>query len=349
LAVSKKTIWIVAAVVIVAAAVVWPMLGKHSAVEVKKWPTQDISVIVPYPPGGGTDLTVRTLAEEMAKELKVTMTVVNQPGASGSVGTIGVWNKPHDGYTIAANGMLAFTSYPVMGYMPQTYKDWHIWIATFSPNVVAVNAANPKYANMKALLDAMKEKPGQISAGTAGVGTGGHIGAEVIKAATKLQYKHVPYQGGAPAIVALLSNEVDYAPQLSMEVVDMLRSGKLKGLAVLMDKPLKVSGMPDVPSILDTVPGAKPYLPMGESFGIMVPKDTPPNVVQAIDAAFKKAVQSETMKKFAEQKGIVILGLSGEEAQKYVAKLSSIVSWILYDDGIAKISPEKFGIPRLQQ
>lgn len=346
---SKKMIWIIAAVVIVAVAVVWPMMNKQSTVEVKKWPTQDITVIVPYPPGGGTDLTVRTLVEEMAKELKVSMSVVNQPGASGSVGTIGAWNKPHDGYTIAGNGMLAFTSYPVMGYMTQTYKDWHLWVATYSPNVVAVNGTNPKYADMKALLAAMKEKPGQISAGTAGVGTGGHIGAEVIKAGTKLEYKHVPYQGGAPAIVALLSGEIDYAPQLSMEVVDMLRSGKFKGLAVLMDKPLKVSGMPDVPSILDAAPGAKPYMPMGESFGIMVPKDTPANVVAAIDAAFKKAVQSETMKKFAEQKGIVVLGLAGDDAQKHVAKLSSIVSWILFDGGVAKTSPEKFGIPRLQQ
>ena len=87
---------------------------------------------------------------------------------------------------------------------------------------------------------------------------------------------------------------------------------------------------------------------MGESFGIMVPKDTPANVVQAIDGAFKIAVASDTVKKFAAEKGSVVLALSGDEAQAHVAKLSSIVSWTLFDGGTAKISPEKFGIPRLK-
>ena len=87
---------------------------------------------------------------------------------------------------------------------------------------------------------------------------------------------------------------------------------------------------------------------MGESFGIMVPKDTPAEAVKAIDAAFKAAVNSETVKKFAAEKGSEVLGLSGEEAQAYVGKLYSIVSWTLFDGGAAKISPEKLGIPRLK-
>ncbi|MHC1760192.1 MAG: tripartite tricarboxylate transporter substrate binding protein [Negativicutes bacterium] len=344
---SKKTIWILAAVVIIGFAFLWPQLGPKKE-EVKKWPTQDISIVVPYPPGGGTDLTTRAIADEMAKALKANVSVVNMPGASGSVGTIAVWNKPHDGYTIAANGLLAFASYPVMGYTDKTQKDWHIWIATFSPNAIVAKGEGGKYKNMNDLLADLKNKPGQVTFGTAGVGTGGYMGSEVLKAGTKLAYKHVPYQGGAPAIVAGLSGEVDVVPQLLMEMVDHIRAGKMNALAVLMDQPFKLSGAADIPGISASVPAIKPYLPMGESFGIMVPKDTPPQVVKAIDDAFKIAVKSEVVKKFADQKGSVVLALSGEEAQAHVAKLSSIVSWTLFDGGSAKISPEKFGIPRLK-
>ena len=344
---SKKTMWVLAAVVIIGVAFLWPQLNQKKE-EVKKWPTQDISIVVPYPPGGGTDLTTRALADEMAKALKINVSVVNMPGASGSVGTIAVWNKPHDGYTIAANGLLAFASYPVMGYTDKTQKDWHIWIATFSPNAIVAKGEGGKYKNMNDLLTDLKSKPGQVTFGTAGVGTGGYMGSEVLKAGTKLAYKHVPYQGGAPAIVAGLSGEVDVVPQLLMEMVDHIRAGKMNALAVLMDQPFKLSGAADIPGISTSVPAIKPYLPMGESFGIMVPKDTPPQVVKAIDDAFKIAVKSEVVKKFADQKGSVVLALSGEEAQAHVAKLSSIVSWTLFDGGSAKISPEKFGIPRLK-
>ena len=297
---------------------------------------------------GGTDLTTRALAEEMGKALKANVSVLNQPGASGSIGTIAVWNKPHNGYTIAANGLLAFASYPVMGYMENTYKDWNIWIATYSPNaIVTKGGADAKYKNMNDLLAALKAKPGAVTFGTAGVGSGGYMGAEVLKMGTELPYKHIAYQGGAPAIVGGLSGEVDIVPQLLMEMVDHIRAGKMNALAVLMDKPFKLSGAADIPAITDSVPAIKPYLPMGESFGIMVPKDTPANVVKAIDEAFKVAVNSDTMKKFAAEKGSVILALSGDAAQAHVAKLSSIVSWTLFDGGTAKISPEKFGFPKM--
>lgn len=133
-----------------------------------------------------------------------------------------------------------------------------------------------------------------------------------------------------------------------MEMVDHIRAGKMTALSVLMDQPFKLSGAADIPGVATSVPDIKPYLPMGESFGIMVPKDTPPHVVKAIDDAFKVAVKSDVVKKFADQKGSVVLALSGDAAQAHVAKLSSIVSWTLFDGGTAKVSPEKFGIPRLK-
>ena len=345
---SKKTVLSIPVLGLMGLALLSPQVGAQGA----KWPTQDISIVVVQPPGGGTDLTSRTIAEEMGKALNKKITVINQPGASGSVGTIGVWNKPHNGYTIAANGILAFAAHPVLGFTEgayKDYKDWHLWIATYSPNaIVTKGGAGAKFKTMNELLAALKAKPGEITFGTAGVGSGGYMGAEVLKLGTKLAYKHISYQGGAPAIIGGLSGEVDVVPQLLMEMVDHIRAGKMNALAVLADKPFKLSGAADIPAITDSVPDIKPYLPMGESFGIMVPKDTPAEAVKAIDAAFKVAVNSETVKKFAAEKGSEVLGLSGEEAQAYVGKLYSIVSWTLFDGGAAKISPEKLGIPRLK-
>ncbi len=344
---SKKINWRIPTAIALGLVSIWPL--SSSAQTPPKWPTQDISIVVPYPPGGGTDLTTRALAEEMGKALKTTISVINQPGAAGSIGTLGVWNKPHNGYTIAANGLLAFSSYPVMGFTENTYKDWNIWVATYSPNAIVTKGGDgAKYKAMPDLLAALKAKPGEITFGTAGVGSGGYMGAEVLKLGTKIPYKHIAYQGGAPAIIGGLSGEVDIVPQLLMEMVDHIRAGKMNALAVLMDQPFKLSGAADIPAITASVPDIKPYLPMGESFGIMVPKDTPAHVVKAIDEAFKIAVKSDTVKKFAAEKGSVVLALSGDEAQAHVAKLSSIVSWTLFDGGTAKISPEKFGFPRLK-
>ena len=316
-----------------------------AAPQEEKWPTKDLTVIVPWNPGGGTDLTARVLVNEMAKELGVNIAVVNTPGANGSVGTKSAWSAKHDGYTLLGAGMMPFTSYQVMGYMDQGHKDWVVWTAAFSPNVLAVRAESP-YKDAKALIDAFKAKPGAITAGTAGVGSGGHMGIEVVRRAAKIEYKHVPYQGGNPAIIATLGGEVDFTPQLSMEMTDMFRAGKLLPLAALSDKALEIDGVKPIPSLGDQLPELKKNLPMGEFFGIAVPKDVPPAAIKKIDAAFKKAVQSESVKKFAKDKGIMLVGLGTEESQKNLDKLASVVCWTLYDTKTAKISPEKFNIAK---
>lgn len=335
----------VAAVVIIGLVLAWPKISDLFGGSDENWPTKDITVVVPFNPGGGTDLTTRAVVDEMSKELGKNITVVNTPGASGSVGTQNVLNSKHDGYTILANGFMSFVSYPVMGYTEKTHRDWHLWIATFSPNVIAVRP-DSQFSDVNELIKGFKDHPGSVSVGTAGVGTGGHIASEVLKSALGIDYKHVPYQGGNPAIVAALSGEVEVVPQLSMEMVDMLRGDKLKGLAALTDKPLNISGADPIPSIAELVPEMKSIVPLGEAFGLAVPKDTPEAVVKKIDEAFKKAMNSESMKKLADEKGVELLALSGDEAQQYVEKLASTVDWALYDGGVAKISPEQFNIQK---
>ena len=342
---QKGIMWGIAALVIIILAVAWPKISGVFQSDEENWPEKDITLVVPFNPGGGTDLTTRVVAEEMSKVLGKNISVVNTPGASGSVGTQSVWNAPHDGYTMLSNGFMAFVSYPVMGYTKETHRDWNLWIATLSPNVIAVNENSP-YNNINELVQGFKDNPGSVSVGTAGIGTGGHIGIEVLKSALGIEYKHVPYEGGNPAIIAALSGEVDLVPQLSMEMVDMLRGGKLKGLASLTEKPLEIEGADSIPSISESFPELQSIVPLGEAFGIAVPKDTPESVVKKIDEAFKKAMESESVKKFASEKGVEVLAYSGEEAQNYVEKLASTVNWALYEGGVAKISPEEFDIAK---
>ncbi len=172
------------------------------------------------------------------------------------------------------------------------------------------------------------------------------MGIEIIRRAGKFEYKHVPYQGGNPAIIATLGGEVDFTPQLSMEMTDMFRAGKLRALASLSDKPLEIDGVKPIPSLGDELADLKKTLPMGEFFGLTMPKDAPPEAIKKIDEAFKKAMQSETMKKFAKDKGVVLVGYGPEESMKKLDNLASVVCWTLFDTGTAKISPEKFNIAK---
>lgn len=312
------------------------------------YPTKDITVIVPWNPGGGTDLTVRALVEEMGGDLGKRMTVTNMPGASGSVGMQDVYDSPKDGYKILGHGMMAFTNSQVMGLVDTSYKKWVVWDAAFSPNVIAVRKDSP-YKTIEDLIAAMKENPGKITASSAGVGTGGHIGAAVFAKGVDAEFTHIPYEGGNPAIIAALSGEVDFTAQLSMEMIDMIRSGDLIGLACLSDEDLVIdgpSGKITIPSIKSVAPEMEGILPLGESFGIMVPEGTPDDVVEALDGAYKKAVRSEAFKKLADDKGMIVFGYDVVDTSEYLDKLASIVCWTLYDIGSAKISPDTVGIPR---
>jgi len=309
------------------------------------YPTRTISLTVPYNPGGSTDLTGRALAGSMGKTLGVSITVNNTPGAGGAAGSNAVQNAPLDGYTLLANGMLAFSSMPVLGTSQKTFREWDIWLATFTPNIIAVRAESP-YKTLDDLLADMKARPGKVTDGTAGPGSGGHIGAEVLRAATGVEYKHVSYPGGNPAILAMLAGEVDYTTQLLVEMEEMIKAGKIRALACFSKDDIQIAGGPLIPSIAKIVPAAARFLPMGETTGIAVPKGLSEAKLAKLDAAFDAAVKSDEVVSFCKSKGFILNPMGRAASQQYVENLASTVSWILFDAGVAKVSPEQFGIKR---
>jgi len=252
--ISKKHFGLIIAVGVVLLLTV-PFTVLAQGTKEETYPTRTINLTVPYNPGGSTDLTGRALAAPMSKTLGVSIQVNNTPGAGGAAGSNVVQNATLDGYSILANGMLAFSSMPVLGTTTVTFRDWDIWLATFTPNIIAVRADSP-YKTLDDLLADMKARPGKVTDGTAGPGSGGHIGAEVLRAAAKVDYKHVSYPGGAPAILAMLSGEVDYTTQLLVEMEDMIKAGKIRALACFSKDDIQIAGGPTIPSITKYVASA---------------------------------------------------------------------------------------------
>lgn len=310
------------------------------------YPNKTINLTVPYSAGGTTDLTARGLAAPMGEKLGVTVNVINTPGAGGSAGTLNVQNAKVDGYSILGNGLLAFTTMPIMGYTDKTYKDWDIWIATYAPNVIVVPKNSP-FNTIQDLVDAMKANPGQVTIGTAGIGTGGHFGAEVLKAVAGADYKHITYAGGGAAFTATLAGEVQACTQLLAEYKDAIISGDVKALCSLSEDPIELAPGVVVPSIKETYPDAAKYLPMGEVTGIMIPNGLPEEDLKKLDDAFAYAVKDKAFNDFCASKSFTVEPMGREESQKFLDTFVPRISYLMWDAGAAKVDPAKFGIERL--
>src|SRR6476659_1760281 len=178
-------------------------------------PTRPINLIVPWAAGGSTDQVTRVTAAELEKALGQTIVIVNQPGASGAIGTKSALDAAKDGYTWTAGAAQDLGAYQALGSVNTSIKDWHLFLNVANIQVIGVNPQTP-YQNAKQLLDAMKAKPGQVSVATAGVTSAGHNAMELISKVTGVKYRHVTYDGGNPAVVATVAGEAEVTTQLAV-------------------------------------------------------------------------------------------------------------------------------------
>lgn len=310
-----------------------------------EWPNKNINLTVPYNAGGTTDLTARGLANGMSKVLGATINVVNTPGAGGSAGSLNVQNARPDGYSMLANGMLAFCTMPVNGYTDKTFRDWDVWLATYAPNAIIVPKNSP-YNTITDLVNAMRANPGKITAGTAGIGTGGHFGAEVLSAVAGAKYKHITYPGGAAAVTATLSGEVDFCPQLLAEYKDLIIAGEVKALACMAEDDIEIAPGIVIPSLAKAYPDAKKMLPMGEVTGILVPKGLNEDILKKVDAAFESAVKEKDFLDFCAVKSFIVEPMGRKASQEFLEKFAARASYILFDAGAVTTDPAKFDLKR---
>jgi tripartite-type tricarboxylate transporter receptor subunit TctC len=306
-------------------------------------PTRPINLIVPWAAGGSTDQVTRVTAAELEKALGQTIVIVNQPGASGSIGTKSALDAPKDGYTWTAGAAQDLGTYQTLGSLNTSIKDWHLFLNVANIQVIGVNPATP-YKNAKELLDAMKAKPGQVSVATAGVTSAGHNAMELISKVTGVKYRHVTYDGGNPAVVATVAGEAEVTTQLAVEQADMIRGKRLRPLAAVSDKALELEGFGTIPPLSQTIPG---FTAPANYFGIFIPKGVPDEVVKTVERIWnEQIVKSEALKKYATSRGALFNPLSGDAAQKAVFPAIQANAWVLFEGGKAKVSPETVGIPK---
>jgi len=307
-------------------------------------PNKPITIIVPWGAGGSTDQITRITAGELEAALGTKIVIVNQPGASGSVGTKSVLDAPRDGYTWAAGAAADLATYPVLGFLDTNIrKDWDIYLSVANVSVISVNANTP-YKTFDQLLAAFKANPGKLTVATAGLSSAGHIGIELVKKFTGIDYKHVTYDGGNPAVIATVSGETQLTTQLAVEQADMIRGKKLRPLAVLSDKPLKLDGYGEIPPITNWI---KDFKTGPNYFGIFIPKGVPQEVIDTVAKAWKDVIfNSAKLKEYALSRGAVFDPSYGQEAQDRAFSYYQPVAWLYYEAGKAKVSPDTVGIPK---
>lgn len=314
------------------------------SISTANFPERPIKNIVYSAPGGSTDANNRIIGALMEEELGQKINVSNMSGGAGGEAVMYVWNSPHDGYTWLGHSE-GLCTHVVNGYHDKSAREWEYFIIAGAPSVILVRADSP-HKTYDDLIDYAKENPGNLTWSVSGIGKLFHIKSYIATNLGAVKVEFVPYSGSRPSILACLSGEVDVVSASVQEVADFIKSGDLRPIAMMENEDYDFPGFGVIPTVTKTFPEVSKYYPLNQFLSFAVAVDTPQNVIDKIDVAFKSAIKSPRMVKFAEEQLAVLYGLSGKKAKDMVLKNESVLSWFLQDMGLAINSPEDFDIPR---
>jgi len=310
----------------------------------KEWPTKTITIVCGTSPGGVTDVTTRAIAAEMSKTLGVPIVVVNMPGGGGGVAAENVFRASNDGYTWHTQGS-GFRTFAVMGLHASNPKDWYCIPTTTYVGAISVKEDSP-YNTFPDLVEALKKDPGKIPFSASVPGTAWRISMEIMRLATGLSGRYVPYPGTSVGQIAVLSGDVHFVMSGIGEQAELLKGKKLRALAAFNDKPYSLKGYGEIPAMTAYLPNLKSHLPYQGWSAITVRADIPKPILRKIDEAFLEAIKTKSVKEYCEKFEADLIGIVGEDAQKMYLKQTSLESWLLYDLGVAKKNPGEFKIPK---
>jgi tripartite-type tricarboxylate transporter receptor subunit TctC len=278
------------------------------------YPTRPIRMVNPYVPGGGSDAMTRRFAQELTSQLGQSVVVENIGGAGGNVGMRQVAQAAPDGYTLifalTAQFAVNVSVYPKLPYDPVRDFD-PISTLAIAPYVLVTHPSLPA-ASLQELIALAKKQPGKLSYGSAGNGSGQHLGAELLKTMTGIDIAHIPYKGGAPALIDLLSGMVPVSFQTYPSMIGHLKAGKLRALGVTTAKRSPV--LPQVPAIAEVVPGYQSEV----WYLVAAPAGTPKEILARLNAEFVKALGTPAIRQQFEADGIVAIGNTPGEARQFV-------------------------------
>jgi tripartite-type tricarboxylate transporter receptor subunit TctC len=319
-------------------------VGLSASVDAQEYPFRDITDVVVWGAGGGTDSINRMIMAEMEKHLPVSINVTNQTGGvAGSNGMVFVQNQADDGYTLAGISESNVTA-AVQGGWDQKFDFWYPFIIGGSPDLISVPADSP-YSTLQELVNAAKANPRSIPAAASGAGSIHHLNLLAIEKGADVAFKFIPYEGSAAGQEAAMTGEVALVVTSLAEQAPLIAGGKLRPIAMLTPEAGKL-GETMIPSAFDIYDGLEAYLPLKQSIGFGVANSASDEVKATLTAAFDEAMASETVAEWAAVNHYDIGGQSGEEAQAVFAKLESTFAYTLKELGSTSIDPESLGIKK---
>ena len=286
------------------------------------YPSKPIRLIVPFTPGGSTDILARSIGQELTKAWGQSVIVDNVPGAGGSIGADKAAKAPADGYTLLMGhiGTLAVNPslYPKLPYNP--LKDFApvAWVARV-PNILVVNPAVP-VKSVQDLVAYAKSKPGQMSYGSGGNGSAANLATEYFKMQTGTTIVHIPYRGTAPAVTDLIGGQIQLVFTGAPAVLGHIKSGQLHALAV--SSPKRLEAMPDLPTVAES--GYKNF-EADQWYGVVAPAGTPKDIVQKLNVQINLALNSPELKKRLSAEGAIATPESPEAFGQLIA--NEIARW----------------------
>lgn len=323
---SYRTITKALAIIVLLIAAAWDSTALAQA-----YPSKPIRLIVPYAPGGPTDIIGRVIAKKLSDGLGQQIVVENRLGAGGTIGTETAAKSPADGYTIllgvAATLAISPSLYPKLGYDPvESFAP--ISLLTIAPHLIIISSSVPA-SSVTELIEAAKAKPGQLSYGSAGTGTILHIAGEMFKTLAGVDLVHVPYKGGAPAMTDLLAGRIQIMFEQLATVQPYLPGGKVRILAVAASK--RHAQLPDIPT------AAEAGLPGFEAvawFGLLSPQGTPSHAIMRLNAEVQKALATKEIRDTLANHGMEPSGSSPERFSTLIKTENAKWSQVIKTAGI---------------
>jgi len=292
-------------------------VGLELTTQALAWPTKTVTIVVPFPPGGSSDAVARAIAPKLQEKLGQPFVIENKPGATGTIGATVVKRAAPDGYTLLVTslGPLVITPHLIKDMQYDALKDFDlITVAVQAPNVLVVPAASP-FKSVADVIAALKAKPDTISFASSGNGSSDHLTAALFWQQTGTQGLHVPYKGGGPVMTDLLGGQVQASFQNLNAVVEQVKAGKLRALAITSAKRSPL--LPDVPTLAEAgVKGVDVY----SWQALVAPKGLPADVRKSLHAATVSALNDPQVRQRFTSLGFEIIANTPEEFAEFQQK-----------------------------
>jgi tripartite-type tricarboxylate transporter receptor subunit TctC len=286
------------------------------------YPAKSIKIVVPFTPGGSTDILARAIGQKLNEAWGQPVVIENVPGAGGAIGADRVAKAPADGYTLLMGhiGTLAVNPslYPNLPYDPVKSFAPVAWVARV-PNVLVVHPGVPA-RNVKELVALAKSKPGQLNYGSGGNGSAANLAAEYLKVQTGTSMLHIPYRGTAPAVTDLVGGQIQVLFTGAPAVINQVKSGQLRALAV--SSPKRIDALPELPTVAES---GYPGFEADQWYGVVAPAGTPADVVSKLNAQINQSLNSPELKSRLNTEGAIATPDTPANFGKLIA--SEIARW----------------------